>query len=97
MYRYSHSIGLYALMGRGFNNPVDVAFGSSDVMYVVNRVGPEVGVRMPYKRITICNRNQDLQESCRILRDPRVTTPFIISPVRGSVTEPPVLHPLVDL
>ena len=47
MYRYSHSIGLYALMGRGFNNPVDVAFGSSDVMYVVNRVGPEVGVRMP--------------------------------------------------
>ena len=59
MYRYSHSIGLYALMGRGFNNPVDVAFGSGDVMYVVNRVGPEVGVRMPYKRITICNRNQD--------------------------------------
>ncbi|MDP6512934.1 MAG: hypothetical protein QF878_07095, partial [SAR202 cluster bacterium] len=59
MYRYSHSMGLYALLGRGFNNPVDVAFGAGDVMYVVNRVGPEVAVRMPYKRISICTRDQD--------------------------------------
>jgi DNA-binding beta-propeller fold protein YncE len=52
-------MGLYALLGRGFNNPVDVAFGAGDVMYVVNRVGPEVAVRMPYKRISICTRDQD--------------------------------------
>ena len=59
MYKYSYSMGLYALLGRGFNNPVDVAFGVGDLMYVLNRVGPEVTARMPYKRISICNRNQD--------------------------------------
>ena len=52
---YSHSIGLYALRGRGFNNPVDLAFGRDEVMYVLNRAGPEVAVRMPYKRITMCS------------------------------------------
>ena len=56
---YSHSIGLYALRGRGFNNPVDVAFGRDDVMYVLNRAGPEVAVRMPYKRITMCRVDEE--------------------------------------
>ena len=53
-YRYSHSIGIYALLGRGFNNPVDVAFGPEGVLYVLNRAGPEVAVRMPYKRVSMC-------------------------------------------
>ena len=56
---YSHSIGLYALRGRGFNNPVDVAFGRDEIMYVLNRAGPEVPVRMPYKRITICKTDEE--------------------------------------
>lgn len=46
-------------MGRGFNNPVDLAFGSDDIIYVINRVGPEVSARLSYKRITICTRNQE--------------------------------------
>ncbi|MCH7652929.1 MAG: NHL repeat-containing protein [Chloroflexi bacterium] len=56
---YSHSIGLYALRGRGFNNPVDLAFGRDEVMYVLNRAGPEVAVRMPYKRITMCRTDEE--------------------------------------
>ena len=54
LYRYSHTIGLYSLQGRGFNNPVDVALGKDGVMYVLNRAGPEVSARMPYKRVTMC-------------------------------------------
>ncbi|MCH7745088.1 MAG: hypothetical protein IIC84_03350 [Chloroflexi bacterium] len=52
--QYSHTIGIYALKGRGFNNPVDLAFGNNGVIYVLNRAGPEVAVRMPYKRVTMC-------------------------------------------
>lgn len=52
--QYSHTIGIYSLKGRGFNNPVDLAFGNNGVIYVLNRAGPEVAVRMDYKRITMC-------------------------------------------
>ena len=45
-YEYSHTVGFHALIGRGFNNPVDVAIGRDGVMYVVNRVGPEVEARI---------------------------------------------------
>ena len=41
LYSYSHTIGLYSLLGRGFNNPVDMALGKDGVMYVLNRAGPE--------------------------------------------------------
>ena len=54
LYTYSHTIGLYALLGRGFNNPVDMAFGKDGVIYVLNRAGPEVASRLPYKRISMC-------------------------------------------
>ena len=54
LYNYSHTIGLYSLLGRGFNNPVDVAFGKEGVMYVLNRAGPEVASRLPYKRVSMC-------------------------------------------
>ena len=54
LYTYSNTIGLYSLQGRGFNNPVDMAFGKNGVMYVLNRAGPEVSARMPNKRITMC-------------------------------------------
>jgi DNA-binding beta-propeller fold protein YncE len=59
LYRYSHTIGFYAQNGRGFNNPVDVAFGRDGVLYVLNRAGSDVEVRMLYKRVTMCTLDED--------------------------------------
>lgn len=59
LYRYSHTIGFYAQFGRGFNNPVDLAVRRDGVCYVLNRAGSEVGVRMGYKRVTICTIDED--------------------------------------
>lgn len=56
---YSHTVGFLANQGRGFNNPVDVALDSSGAMYVLNRAGPEVGIRLPYKRVTICTVDEE--------------------------------------
>ena len=59
IYSYSHTIGLYSLQGRGFNNPVDMAFGKDGVMYVLNRAGPEVSSRLPNKRVTMCTVDEE--------------------------------------
>jgi DNA-binding beta-propeller fold protein YncE len=59
LYRYSHTVGFYAQNGRGFNNPVDVALGRDDVLYVLNRAGSDVELRMPYKRVTMCTLDED--------------------------------------
>jgi len=59
LYRYSHTVGLYALRGRGFNNPVDVALGQNGHLYVLNRAGPDLAVRLYYKRVTICTVTED--------------------------------------
>ena len=59
IYRYSHTIGLFSQTGRGFNNPVDVALGRGGVLYVLNRAGPEIPIRMPYKRISMCTVTQE--------------------------------------
>jgi len=56
---YSHTIGFQANQGRGFNNPVDVELDSSGILYVLNRAGSEVGVRLAYKRVTICSVDQE--------------------------------------
>jgi hypothetical protein len=56
---YSHTIGFYALVGRGFNNPVDVALGRDDVLYVLNRAGSDIDSRMHYKRVTICTVSEE--------------------------------------
>ena len=58
-YRYSHTVGFYALKGRGFNNPVDAALARDGVLYVLNRAGPDVEIRMPYKRVTVCTVDED--------------------------------------
>ena len=39
-FTYSHTIGFLAAVGRGFTNPVDLAFNSQGVIYVLNRAGP---------------------------------------------------------
>ena len=53
-FSYRHTIGFLSNRDRGFQNPVDLAINSQGVLYVLNRVGPEVSIRLPYKRITIC-------------------------------------------
>jgi DNA-binding beta-propeller fold protein YncE len=59
LYHYSHTVGFYAQNGRGFNNPVDVAFGRDGVLYVLNRAGSDVELRMPYKRVTMCTLDEE--------------------------------------
>ena len=62
---YSHTLGFMANQGRGFNNPVDLAINSQGIVYVLNRAGPEVGVRIAYKRITRCTADEQyLGEFC---------------------------------
>ena len=51
---YAHTVGFQANQGRGFNNPVDLAMDSQGVLYILNRAGPEMAIRMPYKRVSIC-------------------------------------------
>ena len=58
-FHYSHTIGFQANQGRGFNNPVDVELDSSGILYVLNRAGSEVGIRLAYKRVTICSVDQE--------------------------------------
>jgi DNA-binding beta-propeller fold protein YncE len=59
LYRYSHTVGFYAQNGRGFNNPVDVALGRDGMLYVLNRAGSDIELRMPYKRVTMCTVDED--------------------------------------
>ncbi|MGH8065256.1 MAG: NHL repeat-containing protein [Candidatus Entotheonellia bacterium] len=59
LYRYSHTMGFYAQNGRGFNNPVDVALGHDGVLYVLNRAGSDIELRMSYKRVTMCTLDED--------------------------------------
>ena len=57
--RYSHTVGSLSNQGRGFQNPVDVALDSHGVMYVLNRAGPELPIRLPYKRISMCTVDEE--------------------------------------
>ena len=58
-FRYSHTIGFLAQRYRGFQNPVDMAMDSEGVLYVLNRGGPELGVFLEYKRVTVCTVDED--------------------------------------
>ena len=54
--KYSHTIGLVAMEGRGFSNPVDLAIASDGLIYVVSRTNP----LQPYGiRVGICNLDSD--------------------------------------
>ncbi|MCH8744540.1 MAG: NHL repeat-containing protein [Chloroflexi bacterium] len=58
-FEYRKTVGFIANGGRGFNNPVDLTWDSSGLLYVLNRAGPEVGIRLPYKRVTICTFDEE--------------------------------------
>ncbi len=55
-FRYSHTIGRGEEAGTGFKNPVALARGADDVMYVVSR---SYDYRADSKRITVCTVGED--------------------------------------
>jgi len=56
MFRYSHTIGRGEEAGPGFKNPVALALGEGDLMYVVSRA---YDFRADSKRITICTVGEE--------------------------------------
>ncbi len=55
-FRYTHTIGRGEEAGPGFKNPVSLARGEDDVMYVVNRA---YDYRADSKRITVCTVSEE--------------------------------------
>ena len=55
-FRYSHTIGRGEEAGTGFKNPVSLARGADDMMYVVSR---SYDYRADSKRITVCTVGED--------------------------------------
>ena len=55
-FQYSHTIGRAEFSGPGFRNPVAMARGAEDLMYVVNR---SYEYRPDGKRVTICTVGED--------------------------------------
>ena len=56
IFKYSHTMGRLEYTGAGFRNPVDLALGTEDRIYVASRCGEEnpKGIR-----VTICNVNEE--------------------------------------
>jgi DNA-binding beta-propeller fold protein YncE len=52
--KYSHTIGLLALTGRGFSNPMNAAVNDAGLVYVVNRSN-SFQAPMGAVRVTVCN------------------------------------------
>mgnify|MGYP001006476934 CR=1 FL=1 len=55
-FSYSHSVGRDEFAGTGFRNPVDMALGAYDSVYVINRAYEN---RPDGVRITVCTINED--------------------------------------
>ena len=55
-FSYSHSVGRNEFAGTGFRNPVDMALGADDIVYVINRAYEN---RPDGVRITVCTINED--------------------------------------
>ncbi len=57
-FRYSHTVGLLAVTGRGFSNPVDLALGKNGLVYVLNRSN-SFQAPMGAVRVTICTLDEE--------------------------------------
>ena len=55
-FTYSHSVGRNEFAGTGFRNPVDLALGSDDMVYVLNRSYEN---RPDGVRVTVCTLDED--------------------------------------
>ena len=55
-FTYSHSIGRNEFAGTGFRNPVDLALGADDTVYVINRSYEN---RPDGVRVTVCTMDED--------------------------------------
>ena len=55
-FQYSHTVGRYEFFGSGFQEPVAIARGDGDLMYVVNR---SYESRPAGKRVTMCTVGED--------------------------------------
>jgi DNA-binding beta-propeller fold protein YncE len=55
-FAYSHSVGRNEFAGTGFRNPVDLALGANDVVYILNRSYEN---RPDGVRITVCTLNEE--------------------------------------
>ena len=53
---YSHTLGVVAMEGRGFSNPVDLVISSENLIYVLSRTNPEQPEGI---RIGICNMESE--------------------------------------
>ena len=56
--QYSHTIGMLALTGRGFSNPIDLALGKNGLVYVLNRSN-SYQAQMGAVRVTICTLDSE--------------------------------------
>ena len=57
-FRYSHTVGMLALTGRGFSNPIDLALGNNGLVYVLNRSN-SFQAPMGAVRVTICTLDEE--------------------------------------
>lgn len=57
-YSFVRTVGLLALTGRGFSNPVDVAIGKNGVLHVINRSNSNQAP-MGAVRVTMCDVNEE--------------------------------------
>src|SRR5438876_4839095 len=55
-FSYSHSVGRNEFAGTGFRNPVDLALGADDVVYVINRSYEN---RPDGIHVTVCTLNEE--------------------------------------
>src|SRR5439155_16257 len=56
--KYSHTIGLLALTGRGFSNPMNAAVTDDGIIYVANRSNSTQALQGAV-RVTVCNIQGD--------------------------------------
>ena len=74
-FRYSHTIGRIEFTGSGFDNPVAMALGNEDRIYVVNRSSEDRNAQ----RVTICTVGEDYIGE------------FARGPARGAASKAPPL------